>query len=44
VLFILGCALYVAALFKAADLCAAAKARRQKARRVSPLGQDQDAV
>jgi hypothetical protein len=44
VLFILGCGLFVAGLFKSADLCAAARAKRQKARRVRPLGQDQDVV
>ncbi|CAL4971008.1 unnamed protein product [Urochloa decumbens] len=40
VLFILGCSLFVAGLLKSADLCAAAKARRHKAKRVRPLGQD----
>jgi hypothetical protein len=40
VFFVLGCGLFVAGLFKSADLYAAAKARREKARRVRPLGQD----
>ena len=40
VFFVLGCGLFVAGLFKSADLYAAAKARRGKARRVRPLGQD----
>ncbi|CAN6246937.1 unnamed protein product [Urochloa humidicola] len=40
VFFILGCGLFVAGLFMSADLYAAAKVRRQKAKRVRPLGQD----
>ncbi|CAL4889629.1 unnamed protein product [Urochloa decumbens] len=40
VFFVLGCGLFVAGLLKSADLYAAAKARRHKASRVRPLGQD----